>query len=79
MTQPQSEGPGGHDAVVTRKRGVGIVWLIPIVAAVIGAWLAVDAIRSQGPTFTIAFETAEGLVDSTLLGSRLEGKRLGLV
>ena len=62
MTQPQSEGPGGHDAVVTRKRGVGFVWLIPIVAAAIGAWLAVDAIRSRGPTFTVTFETAEGLV-----------------
>jgi paraquat-inducible protein B len=48
--------------VVTRKRRVGIVWLIPIVAAGLGLWLAIQEYRSRGPTFTITFETAEGLV-----------------
>ena len=62
MTQPEPGGPEGRDAVVVRKRRVQIVWLIPIVAAAIGGWLAVDAIRSRGPTFTITFETGEGLV-----------------
>ncbi len=39
-----------------------IVWLIPLLAAVIGVWLAVKAIRETGPTITIVFKSAEGLV-----------------
>ena len=62
MTQSEPGGPEGRDAVVTRTRRVQIVWLIPIVAAAIGGWLAFDAIRSRGPTFTITFQTADGLV-----------------
>lgn len=62
MTQSEPGGPAGHDAVVTHKRRVQIVWLIPIVAALIGGWLAFHEIRSRGPTFTITFETADGLV-----------------
>uniref|UniRef100_UPI00351E2E68 PqiB family protein n=1 Tax=Sulfurirhabdus autotrophica TaxID=1706046 RepID=UPI00351E2E68 len=38
-----------------------LVWLIPIVAALIGGWLAVKAVLDRGPTITISFSTAEGL------------------
>lgn len=38
-----------------------IIWLIPLVAALIGGWLAVRAIMERGPTITISFKTAEGL------------------
>lgn len=38
-----------------------LVWLIPIVAAVIGGWIAVQAIMQRGPTITITFATAEGI------------------
>ena len=61
MTEPQSGGPTGSAAVVTLQRGLGLVWLIPIVAVLIGGYLAFDAIRSRGVTITITFETAEGL------------------
>jgi paraquat-inducible protein B len=37
------------------------VWIIPIVAALAGAWVAVVKIRSEGPTITIVFKSAEGL------------------
>jgi paraquat-inducible protein B len=47
--------------LVTPQRRLGLVWLIPIVAGAIGAYLAYDAISSRGPTITIAFETANGL------------------
>ncbi len=50
------------EAVVTeRRRGVSIVWLIPVVAGVIAIWLAYTTISEQGPTITITFDTAEGL------------------
>jgi paraquat-inducible protein B len=46
----------------TKKRGsLQLVWIVPIVAALIGAWLAVQAFIERGPTITIKFKTAEGL------------------
>ncbi|MFL9936677.1 MlaD family protein [Paraburkholderia sp. RL18-103-BIB-C] len=38
-----------------------IVWLVPIIAVLIGGWLAVKAVFEQGPTVTISFATGEGL------------------
>ncbi|WP_321908430.1 MULTISPECIES: intermembrane transport protein PqiB [unclassified Paraburkholderia] len=38
-----------------------IVWLVPIVAVLIGGWLAVKAIVEEGPTITISFKTGDGL------------------
>ena len=38
-----------------------LVWLVPAVAALIGVWLAIHALRQRGPTVTITFATAEGL------------------
>ena len=47
---------------IQRGRRFSIVWLIPLLAAVIGVWLAVKTIRETGPTITIVFKSAEGLV-----------------
>ena len=49
------------EALVKKRQGISIVWVIPIVAAVIAAFLAYRAYISEGPTITISFETAEGL------------------
>jgi paraquat-inducible protein B len=38
-----------------------IIWLIPLLAALIGGWLALRAILERGPTVVITFKTAEGL------------------
>jgi paraquat-inducible protein B len=38
-----------------------LVWLVPIVAVLIGGWLAVKAVLDKGPTITISFVTGEGL------------------
>ena len=48
-------------AVPKRRWTVQWVWLLPVVAAVVGAWLAVRAVLADGPTVTIHFKTAEGL------------------
>jgi paraquat-inducible protein B len=51
---------------VAKKRGrPSVVWIIPIVAAIIGGWIAVQKYLSQGPTITISFGTAEGLEAGT--------------
>jgi len=50
------------DAVVsTRRRQISIVWVVPLVALLIGGWLVYKAISEKGPTITIAFKSAEGL------------------
>lgn len=51
------------EAVAAPKSGsrLQLVWLIPLVAVLIGGWLAVKAIMERGPTITITFKTAEGL------------------
>ena len=38
-----------------------LIWLIPIVAVLIGGWLAVKTILEKGPEITITFKTAEGI------------------
>jgi len=49
------------EAVVQRKKQLSIVWLVPIVAILIGGWLAYKGLSEKGPTITISFESAEGL------------------
>ncbi len=44
-----------------RRSRVSIVWLVPIVALVIGAWLAWHALAQRGPTITILFLDSEGI------------------
>jgi len=55
--------PDLPDAVAAPRSGrsLQLVWLIPLVAALIGGWLAVKAILEKGPTITLSFATAEGL------------------
>lgn len=56
--------PGNEipEAVVKPRKGISIVWIIPIVALLIGAWVAYKAISEVGPTVVITFKDAEGLV-----------------
>lgn len=43
------------------RRRLPLVWLVPLVAVLVGGWLAVKTILDRGPTATITFRTAEGL------------------
>ncbi|NIQ89186.1 MAG: MCE family protein [Deltaproteobacteria bacterium] len=49
------------EAIVKQKKQFSIVWVVPLVALLIGGWLAYKAISERGPTITITFKTAEGL------------------
>ncbi len=53
--------PRVPEAVVRKRALPSIVWLIPIVAAIVGLYLAYLAWSQQGPTIAIVFESAEGL------------------
>src|SRR5216684_5531753 len=60
---PEREPPPLPESrAIPRKRTrFSLVWFIPIVAAIVGAWVAVTRILGQGPEITIVFKTAEGL------------------
>ena len=47
--------------VPKRRTRLSLVWFIPILAAVVGAWVAVTRVLSEGPKITITMKTAEGL------------------
>lgn len=47
---------------VRRRAGPSIVWLIPLITAIVGVWLITRTLIDQAPTATISFKTAEGIV-----------------
>ncbi len=47
--------------VPKKRTRLSFVWIIPIVAAAAGVWIAVTRIMNEGPKITIAFQSAEGL------------------
>jgi len=58
------ERPGARtpepEAKVRRSR-VSLIWLIPLVAAVIAAWLGYRTVSQQGSLVTLSFRSADGL------------------
>ena len=48
-------------AVPKKRTRISLVWVIPIVAALVGVWVAVTRVLSEGPKITIVFQSAEGL------------------
>src|SRR5713101_6565362 len=60
--EPPPLPPVPESRAIPRKRTrFSLVWFIPIVAAIVGAWVAVTRILGQGPEITIVFKSAEGL------------------
>jgi paraquat-inducible protein B len=55
--------PSVPDSRTVQKKNtrLSLVWIIPIVAALLGVWVGVARIRSEGPKITILFQSAEGL------------------
>ncbi len=47
---------------IKKRRSISIVWIVPLVAVLIGGWLVYKAVTEKGPTIYITFRTAEGLV-----------------
>src|SRR5215468_10358852 len=63
----ETDGPAPPAAIPAavvfprRRAPLPLVWLVPLVAAVIGGWIAVRAVLDRGPIIMIQFQTAEGL------------------
>jgi paraquat-inducible protein B len=65
MAEPphRAEPPDIPEAVAAPKsaRSIQLVWVIPLIAVLVGGWIAVKTILERGPTITISFKTGEGL------------------
>lgn len=46
---------------VKTRAGISLVWLIPLITALIGGWLVFKTISEKGPQIEITFKTAEGI------------------
>lgn len=57
----QSQNPEMHKAKASRASRFSPIWIIPIVAALMGAWLVVDNYRNTGPLITLTISNAEGI------------------
>jgi paraquat-inducible protein B len=48
-------------ATVSQRRRISKIWLVPIVALVLGLWMLIYTLQSEGPEITIAFLSADGI------------------
>ncbi len=49
------------EATISRARRIPAIWLVPIVALLLGIWMVIYAFTSEGPEITVVFSTAQGI------------------
>jgi paraquat-inducible protein B len=61
-----SETFEASEVKINKKRELPLVWLLPVCALIVSAWLIYKSISDKGPVITITFPSANGLeVDKT--------------
>ncbi|MGI9304171.1 MAG: intermembrane transport protein PqiB, partial [Gammaproteobacteria bacterium] len=64
--------------VVDKGKKISPIWVVPIVAAILGIWVVAHAYSTRGPLVAITFDTADGIeVGKTKI--KLRAVELGLV
>ena len=59
--RPHVYAPPQAPVAAVRRSRISPVWLIPLVALCIAAWLGYRTVKEEGPTIELAFRTADGL------------------
>lgn len=62
MAQETEQRSAGQAEVRTRRLNFSLVWIVPILALLVGASLVVRNYLEKGPVISISFRTGEGLV-----------------
>jgi paraquat-inducible protein B len=57
----QDEGDDVGDAIVEEQRRVSAIWIIPIIAVLVGGFVAWRVLAARGPEIEITFKSAEGV------------------
>lgn len=50
-----------NEPVIEARSGLSVVWLIPLLTALLGGWLIVRALVNEGPLVALTFRTADGI------------------
>lgn len=58
---PDPVGLPQATVVPPKRTRISVIWIIPILAALVAIGIAVQRLRSEGPTITIVFSAAEGI------------------
>lgn len=58
---PQNTSAIPQAVIDEEHKGFPVVWLLPLVAVIVGGWLIFKTISETGPSITISFITAEGI------------------
>ena len=64
------------EAKVSRRNRFNWIWIVPIVAGVIGVWLVYQNVKKTGPTITVRFEDGKGIEPGQTV-VRYRGVRVG--
>ena len=59
-SEPAAEHPVPEPRVRARG-GPSLVWIVPLVVALVGGWLVYKTLSEKGPRVTVSFRTAEGI------------------
>ncbi len=52
----------GHAPIKTRRFSISLVWIVPVVAVLVGISLVVHNLLQEGPTIVVNFKTGSGLL-----------------
>jgi len=50
-----------QEALVSSRKRIPAIWIVPIVAVLLGLWMVYYTLSSEGPSITIRFNTADGI------------------
>ena len=79
MTDPADLNNIPRSTTVPKRRmRLSVVWIIPVLAALVGVGIAVQKILHEGPTIAIVFKTAEG-IEAGKTFVRYKDVKIGLV
>ncbi|WP_354625651.1 MlaD family protein [Psychromonas sp. MME2] len=51
-----------ESAIVKKSSKMSVIWILPILAAIIGIWMIVNAVMTAGINIQVQFESADGIV-----------------
>jgi paraquat-inducible protein B len=62
-SQENSQAPEGLPKAIVRasRWSFPVIWVVPVIAAIVAGYLVYDRVREYGPTITIRFKDATGL------------------
>ena len=60
-TVPTAARPPPPQPEIRHRSGFSLIWLVPLVVALVAGWLVYSTLSAQGPMISVAFRTAEGI------------------